>query len=345
MLSVLQIVTLLQGVFLIAVLILKRKEFKQPTLGLLVGAIFSVLLFILGDDENNLLSNNVDWFFLDISLFITFLFVFVKYSVSHDTSFRRHDLIYFIPNVCYLFIEISEVLQPFLSEMLAFEILELVVELSFLGYLVTSVYLLYSSKEQRWMFYFMVPMVLLIGGSIIHEIAGWFTIEIKLFDDVLFNSITLLLVAFLFYFIAMQLVLSPKAILIHKKIKKYKSSGLNKSLISSYQKKIIAFMEVDKGYTDSSLSLTTLSQRLDIPKQYISEILNVYLQTNFQDFVNAYRIDAFAECLKKEQYEHFTLYGIAREVGFNSKSTFYSIFKKSKGLTPTEYKKSLLLVS
>ena len=88
-------------------------------------------------------------------------------------------------------------------------------------------------------------------------------------------------------------------------------------------------------------SLTSLSQELEIPKQYISEILNVHLRTSFQDFVNGYRVNAFIACLGEEQYEHFTLMGIASEVGFNSKSSFYSIFKKHQGLTPSEYKKTM----
>ena len=66
-------------------------------------------------------------------------------------------------------------------------------------------------------------------------------------------------------------------------------------------------MEEEKGFMDSSLSLTSLAQRLEIPKQYISEILNTHLNTNFQDFLNGYRIDAFIEKLNDTKYSNYSL--------------------------------------
>ena len=66
------------------------------------------------------------------------------------------------------------------------------------------------------------------------------------------------------------------------------------------------------------------------------------MNTNFQDFINEYRVEEFINRLKNDQNNHFTLLGIATDVGFNSKSTFNAIFKKFKGLTPTQFKKNLL---
>ena len=81
MIAILQIVALIQGIFLILVLFSKRESYKKPTLVLLLCSIASILLFLIGDDQNNLISKDVDWFFFDTSLFITFLFLFVKYYV------------------------------------------------------------------------------------------------------------------------------------------------------------------------------------------------------------------------------------------------------------------------
>ena len=82
-----------------------------------------------------------------------------------------------------------------------------------------------------------------------------------------------------------------------------------------------------------------------MPRQHISEVLNVHMNVSFQDFINEYRVNAFINCLQKEQYAHYTLFGIANEVGFNSKSSFNTTFKKIKGLTPSEFKKTLLLTT
>lgn len=341
MLVAIQLIILVQGLFLLSVLFMKRDTYKKPALWLLIGTIVSILLFVLGDDENNLITKNIDWFFFDSSLFITFLFLFVKYYVSGSSVFRKRDLLYFVPNLLYFSNELFEVANPDF-EILAVEIVELCFELTFLVYLILTIIFLFRSKKQRWMLFFVVPLTILMSASMYNEVLGWFELsEIEIFNDANFNTFTLITVALLFYFITLKLIIAPGQVLLRDEGSKYRSSGLNDNLVERYKNKIVAFMDEENGYVDSKLSLTSLSQKLDIPKQYISEILNVHLRTNFQDFVNSYRVEAFIDCIKSDQYAHFALMGIASEVGFNSKSSFYATFKKYKGLTPSEYKKSL----
>ena len=340
--STLQIVALLQGFFLLTVLIWKRKIYKKPVLWLLVAAIVSVLFFIIGDDANNLFAKDVDWFFFDISLFITFLYLFVKYYVSGSDKFHRRDLLYFIPNGLYFLNESLEVINSGLEEFLAMDIIELGIELSFLTYLVLTIKTLLSSKKQRWMIYVIIPLTLLLSTSILNDILSWFEFsEIAIFSDKAFATYTLIIVAFAFYYISSKLILSPNEVLLSNERQKYKSSGLNANLIEDYKKSLISHMEIEEGFKDAKLSLSLLSQRLQIPKQYISEVLNVHLNTNFQDFINGYRVDAFVDSIQNNQNDRYSLMGIANEVGFSSKSSFYVNFKRIKGLTPLEYKKSL----
>lgn len=341
MLIAIQLVALLQGLFLMVVLFMKRQTYKKPALWLLLGSILSILFFIVGDDENNLFNKEIDWFFFDSSLFITFLFLFVRYYVSGREYFNKRDLLYFIPNIAYFINEVYEVSSS-IEEVLAIEIIELGIELSFLFYLLLTIVTLFKSAKQRWMLFFVIPLAILMIASIVNEILGWFELaEIDLFNDANFNTFTLLTIAMLFYFITMKLVVAPNEVLLSSEVLKYKSSGLNENLIGDYKNKIVSFMTEEKAYANPKLSLTSLSQSLSIPKQYISEILNVHLKTNFQDFVNNYRVEAFVRCVREDRYSHFTLMGIANEVGFNSKSSFYATFKKHKGLTPAEYKRSL----
>ena len=344
MLATLQIVTLLQGFFLVIVLLNKRRTFSKSTSWLLLGAIISIMFFLAGDDGNNLFSENIDWFFFDSSLFITFLFLFVKYYVSEQLVFSRRDWLFFIPNLLYFTVEVIEVLQTSLADYLVVEIFELLIEISFLCYLIFTVKILFHTKKQGWMLYFVIPLTILMSTSIINDILGWFDIaEVSTFSDAAFSTYTMLITAFLFYFITMKLVVSPNQVLLTRKARKYESSGLNKKLVEGYKKKIISFMELENGFKDPKLSLTTLSMNLSIPKQYISEILNVHLNTNFQDFVNRYRVDAFIESLQNDRNDHFTLMGIAKGVGFNSRSSFYTTFRKFKGVTPLEFKKSYVV--
>ena len=43
-----------------------------------------------------------------------------------------------------------------------------------------------------------------------------------------------------------------------------------------------------------------------------------------------------------KQYKHLTLEGIGYECGFNSKSSFYAVFKKYTQQTPSEFRKNTL---
>jgi YesN/AraC family two-component response regulator len=59
--------------------------------------------------------------------------------------------------------------------------------------------------------------------------------------------------------------------------------------------------------------------------------------TNFFDYVNKWRIEtAKPKIIANED----TVLNIALEVGFNARSSFYKVFKKETGKTPTEFRKS-----
>ena len=183
MLTTIQIIALVQGLFLIGILFMKRNSYKKPALWLLIASILSVLLFILGDDENSLIPKKFDLFFFDISLFVTFLYLFISYYVSQRDTFQKRDLLYFIPNIAYFLNEVYEITSNF-EEFLLINIFELLIELSFLLYLVVSVIRLFRSKRQKWMLFFIVPMALLIGSSIVNEVLGWFGFEeFSFFND------------------------------------------------------------------------------------------------------------------------------------------------------------------
>src|SRR5690606_24738337 len=94
MLKTLQIIALIQGLFVLSVLFINRKDYKKTTFWLLFGSLFSVLLYILGDDDNNIFIQDADWFLFDSSLFITFLFLFFRYYKSGKDKFDKVDYLF-----------------------------------------------------------------------------------------------------------------------------------------------------------------------------------------------------------------------------------------------------------
>jgi AraC-like DNA-binding protein len=100
-------------------------------------------------------------------------------------------------------------------------------------------------------------------------------------------------------------------------------------------------METGKPYLDPDLSLPQLSDNLDIPVHYLSQVINGRYGLNFHDFVNRYRVEEFKEKVGSAEFVNFTLLGIAFECGFNSKSAFNRVFRQFTGVTPSQYKKTV----
>lgn len=118
--------------------------------------------------------------------------------------------------------------------------------------------------------------------------------------------------------------------------KKYERSALSNEQAQRIAAKIKAAMEQDQLYLDSNLSLHKLATHLAIPANYISQTLNETMATNFFDFVNKCRVEA---AKPKIIANEDTVLNIALEVGFNARSSFYKVFKKETGNTPTDYRK------
>ena len=340
MLQTIQYIAIIQGVFVLFSLYSSRNDYKKTTFWLLFGSLLSVLLYILGDDNNNLFFENKDWFLFGNTLFVTFIFLFFKYYKSETEKFKKSDYLFFLPNIFYFILEGFEIQLP--KDNLYIEILEVLLKLIFVFYLGLILYSVITDKRRMWTTYFVVPIVILLVFSCVNDILKIIRLkELPFFNNHNFNSYLLLIVAFLFYFISFKLLSKGKDILPKNEISKYKNSNLNTKQIEQFKSDLINAMEIDKLYLNGKLSIQYVSVKLNIPKQYISEVLNEHMKTNFQDFINEYRVEEFIKRLKNDQNNQFTLLGIATEVGFNSKSSFNAIFKKFKGLTPTQFKKNL----
>ena len=126
----------------------------------------------------------------------------------------------------------------------------------------------------------------------------------------------------------------------NQKNKKYEWSTLTDAKSEEYLSKLSLVMNREKPYLDSDLTLQKLAGSIEVTPQHLSQVINEKLNQNFFDFVNCYRIKEAKRLLVDPRGELLTILAIAEEVGFNSKSSFNSAFKKLTGMTPSEYKKS-----
>ncbi len=121
---------------------------------------------------------------------------------------------------------------------------------------------------------------------------------------------------------------------------KYQNSPISDELGKNLMLEIKQFMVTEKPYLEPKLSLHALATALDIPLNYLSQVINEQSGTNFFDFINQYRIEEAKYRLSLDATHGGNVLTIALESGFNSKSTFYASFKKYTGMTPGKYRKS-----
>ena len=121
--------------------------------------------------------------------------------------------------------------------------------------------------------------------------------------------------------------------------KKYERSTLTDEKSGEYLNNLLDLMENQKPYLQNDLTLLKLSEQLCISTHHLSQIINEKLNMNFYDFVNKYRVDEAKLLLLDPAKNSLTIFAIAVEAGFNSKSAFNSCFKKFTNITPSEYKK------
>lgn len=105
----------------------------------------------------------------------------------------------------------------------------------------------------------------------------------------------------------------------------------------SLYNKLLDHMESNKIYLNSKLKIKDLSDILDTNPTYLSQAINSQSKRSFFDFINMYRIEYAKKLLSNKDYSKYTIEAIAKESGFNSRSVFYTAFKKFSDSSPSDY--------
>ncbi len=117
----------------------------------------------------------------------------------------------------------------------------------------------------------------------------------------------------------------------------YEKSQIKGLNIAAVKQRLLELMEDEKIFADEDLSLASLADELGISPHQLSEILNREIGKNFSTFVNEYRIKEAMQYLIDEPDRSILSIGVA--VGFNSATTFNSVFSRSTGMTPGRYRR------
>ena len=122
-----------------------------------------------------------------------------------------------------------------------------------------------------------------------------------------------------------------------EKYKNYKLSNEEcKRLIKILDKEITK----NRLYADPSLKIGDLAKLVGSSSHALSYVFNQYLNKNYYDYINEYRVEAFKSAIQEDKYSKYTLDALSEHCGFTSRTSFFRSFKKVTGITPNEYIKN-----
>jgi AraC-like DNA-binding protein len=101
-------------------------------------------------------------------------------------------------------------------------------------------------------------------------------------------------------------------------------------------------MEMERPWLEADLTLEQLASQLKLRPKQLSQAINEGLGKNFFEFINTYRIGEAKRLLTNPADKRITVLEVLYQVGFNSKSSFNTVFKKQTGMTPSEFKKKMV---
>ncbi|HEX8710056.1 MAG TPA: helix-turn-helix domain-containing protein [Pyrinomonadaceae bacterium] len=354
-----------QGLFL-GVMLLSIKGGNRVANRILAALVFTIALTLAGAVTRTM---HYDFAFPHLSrihdpfpfLAVPLLFLYIKTLISRKSVFSKKELLHFIP-----FILCAGYLIPYYLQSREAK----------LQYMISEYY--YPSPG-RWYYvrsallilvagFYLVLIVLNIlrfaregkgqnspaGRAILFQIRffviGFLILFVGgvlryLLDDTAKTNLLVPLGASIFIYAIGYLSFKNPEVLTREEdepvlVKKYERSSLTAETAERYLKRLLQLMETEKLYLDSGLTISKLAEKLSVPAPHLSQTINERLSQNFIDFINTYRVEEAKRRLLDPAWKHYSVLAIAEEVGFNSKSSFNSVFKKHVRMTPSEFRKA-----
>lgn len=92
-------------------------------------------------------------------------------------------------------------------------------------------------------------------------------------------------------------------------------------------------------YKDSNLKLDSVAGIIGVSSSTLSKAINRVTGKNFNNYVNEFRVKEAIRLLSDAPENTRFVHGFYKQVGFQSRASFYRTFKKVIGTTPAEYKR------
>ena len=297
--------------------------FISDYLIILIGPILFVYIKSLFNDDKNLMKKNIFHFIIPLTIQLL-LFGFFEF----DFYLSSLELIEFF------IILIFEDLYLLIYAILSYTI--------FIKYNNAKklIYSNFKGKDLNWVKYMLIGVIIVTTANIISSLYTYNQPNTELENIILITILVILFISFLGYYgIAQTRVLLPDFLIDStKNNKNHTTINIDKESIEKYIKTIELILTKNQIFLDENLTLSKLAKLTALNEKKLSAIINKEMNTSFYNLINLYRIDEFKKRIVSDKYNNLTIIGIAYDCGFKSKSTFNRLFKKSTGVSPSDYK-------
>ncbi|MHC1733878.1 MAG: helix-turn-helix domain-containing protein [Bacteroidales bacterium] len=361
-----------ESIFLL-LLLLGKKNKSLPDYFL--GVIFLLYAISIGSvylEIQNLKNNpaysaitNISWLFL--FLHGPALWFYIKSLSDPDFRFKPLYLLHFIPFIFfsvfqyYNFINLTVpekivfLENDFFKELISYKITVLAVGASTISYNIWALNLIRRRRDKLMQQYSRIENIdlgwlntLTIAALVSYSVnVALFTLDLifhfATYKYLMFltNIFATVYVLFLGYFGIRQGNIFINSVGVTRKSDvKPASNEIPSPAVTTddaFIRTLIRNMEEKQPYLDPEITISRLSELLDVRIDFLSEVLNSRLNQNFFDFINKYRIEEFKIQSILKTNSHLSIMGIAYNCGFNSKASFYRAFRKFEGMSPTDY--------
>ncbi len=205
---------------------------------------------------------------------------------------------------------------------------------------------LIESKELQWARIFLIYS--LITSLIAHIL--FYMDPINYYFKILFSVLDLIAIYWVSYHGVVQRnvlsVLHNKErylIPVNETTEEIDTATATSTDIEELMEQIDNHMVQSQSFIHTELTIVDLAEKLKVHPKRISTAINTICHQNFNSYVNRFRIKKAEQLLQQQEEVKLSIEGIGHEVGFHSKSAFYSAFKKETGTTPSKYKEKILV--
>lgn len=125
----------------------------------------------------------------------------------------------------------------------------------------------------------------------------------------------------------------------NQEITKYGKSILEETEKKDICERLTYFLKEEKIYLEKTIDLKSLSEKVGVSSHQLSQCINSVFNQSFYDLINSFRVEEAKRLLLNTEFQNLKIEAIGNLAGFSSRTTFFTVFKKHVGLTPTGFLK------